>query len=175
MQQQLDHEVSLLDTKPKQNKTAALLMIDIDDFDGFNRRYGTAEGDRALKQLADIMVMNLRSGDLACRYAGDRFISLLPNTPEDQAQVIAQELQDALQSLAFKIDGRTQSQYLQVTSACLSRQPQQSSRCWLDQLGRQLQRNKSEKRYRTNKKNAEKSSASTATQSTMTTLTMTGC
>jgi len=172
MQQQLNHEVSQLEAKPEENKTAALLMIDIDDFDGFNRRYGAAEGDRVLKQLADIIVMNLRSGDLACRYAGDRFISLLPNTPDDHAQVIAQELQDALQSLAFKIDGRTQSQYLQVTSACLSQKRQQSSQHWLDQLGRQLQRNKSDKRYRANKELGEKAPTPAPPRLT---ITVTGC
>ena len=146
MEQQLGREINLIESRPPQKNSASLLMIDIDNFDAFNRRYGAAEGDRVLKQLAEIMVMNLRSGDLACRYAGDRFVSLLPNTSSAQAQVIALELEGALQSLAFKVCGRAQSEYLQVTSAWIAHQPQQSSQRWLEQLSRQLQHNKSLKR-----------------------------
>ena len=52
--------------------------------------------------MAQLLVLNLRHQDLLCRLAGDRFVVLLPDTAEQQARQLAEELQTAVASLAHK-------------------------------------------------------------------------
>lgn len=80
----------------------SLLMVDIDDFDRFNRRFGVAEGDRLLRALTELLLLNLREGDLLCRYGGDRFAIMLPHTGETMATMLARELTDAVRYFAYK-------------------------------------------------------------------------
>jgi len=49
------------------------------NFSFVNRQYGIVEGDRILREIAHLLLMNIRKTDLVCRYAGDRFVILLPN------------------------------------------------------------------------------------------------
>lgn len=80
----------------------AVVMLDIDDFDHFNRRYGDAEGDRLLREISELILMNIRQTDLACRYAGDRFILMLPDTLPATARTLAEQICTAIRHLAFK-------------------------------------------------------------------------
>lgn len=80
----------------------SLIMLDMDTFSKINREYGHAEGDRFLQVLTQLMLLNLRPHDLLCRLAGDRFVVILPHTGERQAQTLAEELEQAVRSLAYK-------------------------------------------------------------------------
>ncbi|CAM3238565.1 GGDEF domain-containing protein [Pseudomonas floridensis] len=93
----LSLEQSLTEQQP-----LSLLAVDVDGFSAINHAYGHAEGDEVLSALSHLLVLNLRRQDLLCRLAGDRFVVLLPNTGESQAQVLALELQQAVTSLAHK-------------------------------------------------------------------------
>ena len=50
------------------------------------------EGDRVLQAVTQVLLLNLRSTDLLCRYAGDRFAVLMPQTTEAQALALAEHL-----------------------------------------------------------------------------------
>lgn len=80
----------------------SLVIVDIDDFDGINQRYGHAEGDRILLAVTQQLLLNLRHQDLLCRLAGDRFVALLPNTGETLASRMATEFAAAIAHLAHK-------------------------------------------------------------------------
>jgi len=80
----------------------SLVVVDLDDFNAINQRYGQAEGDAVLQAMAQLLLLNLRRQDLLCRLAGDRFVAVLPNTGETQAQIIADELKQAVASLAHR-------------------------------------------------------------------------
>ncbi|HEY9042827.1 MAG TPA: GGDEF domain-containing protein [Rheinheimera sp.] len=88
-----------------QYKPLSLLLLDIDNFAGFNRRYGIAAGDNYLSQLAELLSSQLRHSDVICRYSGDRFVAVLPDTSDIQAQIMRQHLQQHL-SLLGKDDNR---------------------------------------------------------------------
>jgi len=85
-----------------QQQPLSLLVLDLDNFASINQHFSHAEGDAVLQALSHLLLLNLRRQDLLCRLAGDRFVVLLPNTGERQAQLLAQELQHAVHSLAHK-------------------------------------------------------------------------
>ncbi|MES2318526.1 MAG: GGDEF domain-containing protein [Pseudomonadota bacterium] len=76
-----------------------LLMLDIDSFHLVNRDFGQREGDRVLQAVTQVLLLNLRSTDLLCRYAGDRFAVLLSNTRAEAAHALADHLRRAVASL----------------------------------------------------------------------------
>jgi diguanylate cyclase (GGDEF)-like protein len=92
-----------------------LLMVDINEFSLFNRRFGHRCGDRLLREVTEVLLLNLRQRDLLCRYAGDRFAILLPHTEQLEARRLAQELRQAVAHFAFKTDdGVSQFQSLRI-------------------------------------------------------------
>ncbi|MEH6566719.1 MAG: GGDEF domain-containing protein [Halopseudomonas sp.] len=101
------------------NEPLSLVMLDIDDFSAINLAYGHREGDRVLQLVAQQIVLNLRSHDLLCRLAGDRFIVLLPATLEAQAHTLAQELQGSIEHLALKSAGQGERLSLRATAVAL--------------------------------------------------------
>lgn len=80
----------------------ALILLDLDQFNAINRTFGHREGDRLLRELSELLILNLRRCDLLCRYAGDRFAIVLPNTPELLANELAHQLTRAVASFAYK-------------------------------------------------------------------------
>ena len=67
-------------------------MIDIDDFKGFNDRYGHAVGDEILKGVAHCIRDAVRSMDVVARYGGEEFAVMLPQTGWQDAFVIAERM-----------------------------------------------------------------------------------
>jgi len=76
----------------RERGACALVLLDIDGFHRINREHGQAEGDRVLQAVSHMLLLNLRSDDLLCRYAGDRFAVLMPGLPEAAARNAAQHL-----------------------------------------------------------------------------------
>ena len=103
----------------EQQQPLSLLALDIDDFASINQHYGHAEGDAVLQALSQLLLLNLRRHDLLCRLAGDRFVVLLPNTGENQARLLALELQQAVQSLAHKTRQHGERVHLLASTAVI--------------------------------------------------------
>ncbi|MFM9433587.1 diguanylate cyclase (GGDEF)-like protein [Janthinobacterium sp. CG_23.3] len=70
----------------------ALALLDIDRFHLINREFGQREGDRVLQAVGHMLLLNLRNDDLLCRYAGDRFAVLMPDTGAAEAEALARHL-----------------------------------------------------------------------------------
>lgn len=70
----------------------SLLFFDIDDFKQVNDTYGHQAGDKALVQLAEIIVSEKRTGDIACRYGGEEMIVILPYTSNVDALVLGERI-----------------------------------------------------------------------------------
>ena len=73
------------------------LMIDVDHFKKFNDKYGHAEGDKALRIVADTLVKKVRPIDLVTRYGGEEFCVLLPETDLQSGIVAGERLRKAIQ------------------------------------------------------------------------------
>jgi diguanylate cyclase (GGDEF)-like protein len=75
----------------------SLLVIDIDQFKLYNDLHGHAQGDEAVKAVAQALRKHARKPYIACRYGGDEFCAILPGTSEASAAVLAERLRAAVQ------------------------------------------------------------------------------
>ena len=71
-------------------------MIDLDDFKQLNDTYGHEVGDTILKEVAAVLVQELRTNDVLARWGGEEFIAVLPNTPLESAVLIAERFRVAI-------------------------------------------------------------------------------
>jgi diguanylate cyclase (GGDEF)-like protein len=97
----------------------ALLLIDIDGFQAYNDRHSVLAGDDCLMRVATALAGTLRrSGDVLARYGADEFGLLLPNTPADGAELIAQRLADAVTALGLPSGAGDSSVSVSIGLAC---------------------------------------------------------
>ncbi|MBW7858977.1 MAG: diguanylate cyclase, partial [Leptonema sp. (in: Bacteria)] len=71
----------------------SLLMIDVDCFKAYNDKYGHLEGDQVLRYLATVIQTKMRRPpDLAARYGGEEFACILPETDQEGAASLAEQI-----------------------------------------------------------------------------------
>ncbi len=70
----------------------SLIILDLDHFKEFNDHYGHEFGNLALQHVARIVLTTLRRLDIPCRYGGEEFAIILPNTPLHAAISLAERL-----------------------------------------------------------------------------------
>lgn len=73
----------------------SLLILDIDDFKQFNDTYGHPVGDAILRKVGRLLKDNTRQPDAVCRYGGDEFAILLPETSGGKAAALAERIRRA--------------------------------------------------------------------------------
>ncbi|WHP40318.1 sensor domain-containing diguanylate cyclase [Lysinibacillus boronitolerans] len=73
-----------------------IILLDLDHFKSVNDTYGHAVGDKVLQFLARQMESVAREGDVCCRYGGEEFVMLLPNTTVEGAKLVAEQLRKTL-------------------------------------------------------------------------------
>lgn len=74
----------------------SLIILDIDHFKGFNDRWGHELGNKALSHIAQLIGLTVRKLDFACRFGGEEFVILLPNTDLRQAINVAERLREII-------------------------------------------------------------------------------
>lgn len=80
---------------------AVMVLGDIDHFKRINDQYGHGQGDLVLRRLADLLQARLRMSDLLCRYGGEEFALLLPDTDGAGALVVVEQLRVAVQEASL--------------------------------------------------------------------------
>lgn len=78
----------------RSGRPICMMMVDVDYFKRVNDTYGHAEGDLVLHLIAEAIVASLRVSDYVCRYGGEEFAILLPQTELAQAKVLAERIVD---------------------------------------------------------------------------------
>lgn len=83
----------------------AIIMLDIDHFKRFNDSFGHAAGDALLRGIGAMLQTEMRGGDLACRYGGEEFTVILPDTGLAQAFEVAEKLRQKTRRLRIQLNG----------------------------------------------------------------------
>ena len=102
----IDAAAAAIETAREADQSLSLLVVDVDHFKLVNDTYGHLQGDDVLVEVAEILRRNLRGYDIAARYAGDEFVALLPNTPVEGAEEVAERICAAMRGHSFKLRDR---------------------------------------------------------------------
>ncbi|TCZ76633.1 GGDEF domain-containing protein [Paenibacillus albiflavus] len=92
-------------TIAEENKSTALLMIDLDNFKLVNDNLGHDRGDQLLKSVAECITQSARKDDITIRLGGDEFVLVMPSADKREAGQIAARIIDAIvESTTSEID-----------------------------------------------------------------------
>jgi diguanylate cyclase (GGDEF)-like protein len=87
----------------------SLLMIDVDDFKGFNDQYGHPAGDAALRTIAELLRKCARTTDVIARYGGEEFAVILPESTPGGALMVAERIKSEVAGHNFNYSSNDQS------------------------------------------------------------------
>jgi diguanylate cyclase (GGDEF)-like protein len=119
-------------------QSIAVLFLDLDHFKRFNDTFGHDAGDMVLQSLADLFRTFFRASDICCRYGGEEFAIILPESSSHDAAIRADALRSEVKSLrlqykkqtlgqltlsvgvaAFPEHGSTSAELLKIADQCL--------------------------------------------------------
>ena len=92
-------------------KPLCAIMLDIDHFKRINDTHGHLAGDEVLKWLAGMLKKTLRTSDILCRYGGEEFLIVVPETDLDTAQQLAERLRAGIEQSEIPIGGPTRLRF----------------------------------------------------------------
>ncbi len=81
----------------------SLLMIDIDKFKSVNDTYGHPAGDTVLQELASVIKKSLRDMDIPCRYGGEEFAVILPETSAQVLLLVAERIRENVEKMVIAL------------------------------------------------------------------------
>ena len=135
LEESLERELLLAGRK---KQSIAVLFLDLDHFKRFNDTFGHDAGDSVLLSLADLFRNFFRATDICCRYGGEEFAIILPESSSQDAAVRADVLRSEVKSLrlqykkqplgqltlsvgvaAFPEHGSTSVELLKIADQCL--------------------------------------------------------
>ena len=97
------HLDTLLEGAKKSGRPLAFVIMDIDFFKAVNDTHGHDVGDEVLKEFASRIAANVRGIDLACRYGGEEFVVVMPDTDIAFACSIAERLRQSIETTPIPI------------------------------------------------------------------------
>lgn len=126
----------------RHDQPLSLIMVDIDWFKQVNDECGHPVGDLVLKRLTEVLTSNVREGDIVCRYGGEEFAIILPQTELESARVLAERLREQVQKTEFVPENASPSRRaVQVTvslGVATSAPSMDAERALLDQADQSL-------------------------------------
>lgn len=90
--------IQLVSSAERSNRPMSLALLDLDHFKSINDNYGHPAGDAALQGAAEIISKTARGSDIACRYGGEEFAILMPETTPDQARTLCERIRETIEA-----------------------------------------------------------------------------
>lgn len=97
------HLKVLFNRAAQRGRPLSICITDIDRFKMVNDTYGHDAGDEVLREFAARIRSSVRGADLACRYGGEEFVVIMPDTLPDTAAAIAERLRAAIETIEFSL------------------------------------------------------------------------
>ena len=91
----------------------AVLLLDLDHFKSVNDRFGHNTGDAVLTSLGDMLMKTLRASDVRCRWGGEEFLIVLPDSTYERARRASETLRERIAATPVRTSGHT----VQVTAS----------------------------------------------------------
>ncbi len=98
------HMQALITQAMQMEKPLSLLVTDIDYFKSINDTYGHDAGDRVLKEFGARIKEDARSMDLVCRFGGEEFVIVMPDTDRAKAFSVAERLRKSIAERSFEVE-----------------------------------------------------------------------
>jgi len=108
------HMRTLVQEAIQRGKPLSVLVADIDYFKAVNDAHGHDAGDRVLKDFANRLRENIRGIDLACRFGGEEFVVMMPDTDLAKAYIVGERLRQRIANEPFQL---TQDKQMSITSS----------------------------------------------------------
>lgn len=108
-QNSLEQEIS---RAKRHGHNITLIFFDLDNFKAINDKHGHIAGDAALKEVGKILLDSKRKEDIACRFGGDEFVILLPETNKFMGSLVGKKLLEQINTIVIHHEGK------QVPVAC---------------------------------------------------------
>jgi len=104
------HFKTMLQTEMDRSKRSgiptSLAMVDLDHFKRVNDKYGHEIGNQALQHLAGILMSEVRTTDIVCRYGGEEFAMIFPETHLNLAVKVADRIREEIAGQPLQIEGQ---------------------------------------------------------------------
>ena len=101
------HLKTLVEEAAQREKPLSLLITDIDFFKSVNDMHGHDAGDVVLREFSKRLRKNIRGIDLACRYGGEEFVVMMPDTDLAKAYLVGERLRQCIASQPFSLSDGT--------------------------------------------------------------------
>ncbi|WP_294536514.1 PleD family two-component system response regulator [uncultured Rhodoblastus sp.] len=98
------HLVSLLEQAARTGRPLSAMIVDIDHFKRVNDSFGHDCGDEVLKIFAARVKRAVRGADLMCRFGGEEFVVVMPDTKLSVARIVGERIREAVASAPFPIE-----------------------------------------------------------------------
>lgn len=113
MDEYLAEELKLVENE---KSSLSVIILDIDYFKYYNDTYGHQNGDFCLQRVANALKSKLRKPtDMIARYGGEEFVVILPNTPLNGAQAVAENMREHIETLAIPHQNSKISQHVTIS------------------------------------------------------------
>ncbi len=101
----------IFDLAKRHKNSVSLIMLDIDKFKSINDTYGHKTGDDVIVNLANILRKQQRKSDIICRFGGEEFLILLPNTTIKNAKIVAEKIRTNVKKASIYLNEEKSIQY----------------------------------------------------------------
>jgi two-component system, cell cycle response regulator len=98
------HLAGLLDQAAQRGRPVSAMILDIDHFKKVNDSWGHDAGDEVLRVFAARVKHAVRGADLMCRFGGEEFVVVMPDTRQAVAKIVAERIRAAIAGAPFPID-----------------------------------------------------------------------